>query len=200
MSLELPEEVARALGPRAADHAFHVYTRALHPELVPLARARVVEGPTWRARVGLLRDTGHLVELTVQGTRGREEARALVEVVAPIALDLPPGGRVELRRVGGSTTGAVDDDSGVGYVASWSYEQLDVMEFVALHARILEGRGKGERLVINRGHPENDGPAPFSMLDLVLDAEASRVETFVVHAFPADRAFLFMQSAFSPRP
>lgn len=205
MSAGLPDEQrTRTTGPRAADHALQVYTRPLHPELVPLARWRRVEGATWRARVGLLQETGHLLELVSPGARDAErrsgrggaETRAIVEVVSPTALELPPSGRVELRRVGASASGAIDDDCGVSYACSWSYEQRDAADYASLHARILDGgEVRGERLVVNRGHPENDGPAPFSAMDLIYDLEAGRLETFVVHAFPADRAFLFVQSS-----
>lgn len=202
MSLGLPDEQrARAHGPRAADHALQLYTRPLHPELVALARWRRLEGATWRARVGLLEETGHLVELVSPGARsssrrGGAETRAIVEVMAPTALELPPSGRVDIRRVGASASGAIDDDCGVSYACSWSYERRDAADYASLHARILDGGDlRGERLVVNRGHPENDGPAPFSALDLVYDLEAGRLETFVVHAFPADRAFFFVQSS-----
>lgn len=195
MSLGLPDERTRTHGPRAGDHALQLYTRPLHPELVPLARWRRLEGATWRARVGLLPDTGHLVELIVPATRG-SEPRAIVEVLAPTALDLPPSGRIDIRRVGASASGTLDDDCGVTYACSWSFERRDAADYAGLHARILEaGEPRGERLVVNRGHPENEGPAPFSALDLVHDLDDGRIETFVVHAFPADRAFLFVHTS-----
>lgn len=200
MSLDVPDELrARPHGPRPADHALQLYRRALHPELLALARWRRLEAPTFRARVGLLVDMGHLVEVLVPMPHARRaESRALVEVLAPVALDLPPSGRIDIRRVGASASGMIDEDCGVNYVCSWSFERqppAEQEEYARLHARILEGgQRRGERLVINRGHPENDGPAPFSTLEVALDADAGRLDTFVVHAFPVERAFLFVHS------
>lgn len=197
MGLDVPDELrARPHGPRASDHALQLYTRALHPELVALARWRRVEAPGFRARVGLLVETGHLIEavVPVPGSR-RPESRVLVEVLAPISLDLPPAGRIDIRRVGASASGTIDEDCGVSYVCSWSYERPSAEEYPALHARILEGaEPRGERLLVNRGHPENDGPAPFSTLDLAVEPDAGQLDVFVVHAFPVDRAFLFVHS------
>ncbi len=197
MSLDVPDELrARPQGPRAMDHALQLYTRPLHPELVALARWRRLEAPTFRARVGLLVETGHLIEVVVPVPASRlRESRALVEVLAPVSLDLPPSGRIDIRRVGASTSGTIDEDCGVAYVCSWSFERPSAEEYPALHARILEGaEPRGERLLVNRGHPENDGPAPFSTLDVTLDPDAGQLDVFVVHAFPVDRAFLFVHS------
>jgi hypothetical protein len=201
-----PDELGpRAAGPRAGDHALQLYTRPLHPELVPLARGRRLEGEGWRARVGLLRDTGHLIELVLttpgEGPEARRlQPRAVVEVVAPVALDLPAASRIDIRRVGASSSGVFDEGGAVAYVCSWSYEQKDAAEFARVHGKVLAGGpARGERLVVNRGHPENEGLAPFSTLDLVLDPDAGRIDTFVVHAFPADHAFLFVQSVLRTR-
>lgn len=200
MSIDLPDELrARPRGPRAAEHALQLYTRALHPELLELARVRRVEGPGWRARVGLLQpDTGHLLEVVFPREEGRPGAssRAIAEVLAPVALDLPPAGRVDIRRVGASTSGVIDEDCGVVYTCSWSFERVPEEDYARLHADVLCGgpATRGERLLVNRGHPENDGPAPFSALELDADPDAGRLETFVVHAFPADHAFLFVHS------
>lgn len=198
MSPDLPDELrARPQGPRAADHALQLYARALHPELVTLARSRRLEVPGLRARVGLLVDTGHLIEAVAPAAGGgrRAEPKVLVELLAPISLDLPPAGRIDIRRVGASTSGTIDDDCGLPYVCSWSFERARPEEYATLHARILEGtEPRGERLLVNRGHPENEGPAPFSMLDVDLDEDARQLDVFVVHAFPADRAFLFVHT------
>ncbi|MCO5169260.1 MAG: hypothetical protein M9894_23190 [Planctomycetes bacterium] len=198
MGLELPDELrARPQGPRAADHALQLYARALHPELLELARSRRVEGAGWRARVGLLQHTGHLLEVVFPGEPGRRGAgRAIAEVLAPVALELPPSGRVDIRRVGASASGLIDEDCGVAYTCSWSFERVPEADYPRLHAHVLEGgpAARGERLLVNRGHPENDDPAPFSALELAVDPDEGRLETFVVHAFPADRAFLFVHS------
>lgn len=178
-------------GTRAADHAYMLYARALHPEALSLLRSRRLEGDGWRARVGLVDPAGHLIEVVAASGAG-----AAVELVAPRQADLPTLGRLDLRPLGGSTSGALHQALGVEVETSWSFERPpDLAAYRRLHERILASRPRaGERLLVRRGHPENDGPAPFTLLDV--DARDDRLETFAVHAFPADGALFFVQSVF----
>lgn len=190
----LPESFfsgAPAPGPRVGDHALSVYAAALHPEALEAARERRLEGPGWSARAAVLRPFGHLIELRRE--RDGAPPEAVTEVACPAALALPQRGRVAHHPL---ALRAVLSLPGGLYAASFACQvEPDPEAYARLLRQILATPCRqGERMFLLRGHPENDGPRPFTLLDV--DDTAGHLEAFVVHAFPADLAVVFHQASF----
>jgi hypothetical protein len=120
------------------------------------------------------------------------------EVVSLRDLALPLGGRVDVRALARTPRDRVRLGGDLAYVCSYAVETTEKEEFVRRHAKILAGSSRRERVVLERGHPENDGPTPFSLLEY--EPHEGLLETFAVHAFPRERTFVFVKSSFAPKP
>jgi hypothetical protein len=177
---------------RARDLAYSIYRRPVHPELLPVEKAASVGKPRWKARVLLLERTGHAVSFASSA------GEVLLEIVALSGVELPSGGRVDVRPLSRVARDRVKVKGDLLYACSYAVETSAPDEFARRHAKILGAKPKGQRLLVERAHPENDGPSPFSLVDW--EAKESSLETFAVHAFPRERAFVFVQSSFAPEP
>lgn len=210
---------------RARDLVYALYRRALHPEILPLARTEAVPGSVFRASLMLLEETGHAISFGVAPpeprpesseskprTEPKPEARksapraeprakvypVLVEVVARNSLELPRAGRVDLRPLAKAGRDRVKTKLELLYECAYAIETCSAAEFLRRHEKILGAEPQGARLLLDRGHPENDGPNPFSLVDY--ETKERSLEAFVVHAFPRERAFVFVQSSFGVAP
>jgi hypothetical protein len=171
--------------PRLAELAFHLYRVALHPELLDVARQTSVRGDRLRVRVGLLRPLGHFVEVRDEGA---EPAGVLTTLAAPLAIELPTEGRLDLRVVGSDDEAVLVERSRLDYEGGYHVERRDDYTSLATHLEHAPEEGF-QRLIQRRGHPENPGAQPFSLLDVRL--QGGLLETYAVHAFPDERSFLF---------
>lgn len=176
---------------RARDLVYALYQRGLHPELLPTARSGRVERAAFRARLVLLEGGGHAISF-------QSGDSVLVEALIPATLELPRTGRVELRPLGRGGRDKVKARGAVLYEGSFALETCAASEFARRHEKILAAAPVGERLRLDRGHPENEGPGPFSLVDF--EAKERGLDAFTVHAFPRERAFVFVQSSFAAAP
>jgi hypothetical protein len=179
---------------RARDLAYALYRRGLHPELLPLARSEMIAKPTFRATLALLAPGGHAI--TFASTA--EAAPVVVEVLAPAELELPRAGRIELRPLARAGRERVRAKADLLYESSFAVETCAAPEFARRHERVLASQPQGQRLLFDRGHPENEGPGPFSVIDY--EVKERSLECFTVHAFTRERAFVFVQSSFGVAP
>jgi hypothetical protein len=176
--------------PRARDLAYSLYRRPVHPELLPVERVATASRKRWRARIALLDGTGHAVSFTTGA------GAVLVELLGVAGLDLPRAGRVDLRPFSRVARDRVKLRGDLLYECAYAVESCAGDEFARRHARILGAKPQSERIIVERAHPENDGPAPFSLVDY--EGKEASLDTFAVHAFPRERAFVFVQSSFAP--
>ncbi len=187
---------------RARDLVYGLYRRALHPELLPVARTEAVKGSAFRVTLSLLEDAGHAISFAAEPPADRERGHAasavLVEVVAPSTLELPRAGRVDLRPLAKAGRDRVKTKLDLLYECAYAIETCSAAEFARRHDRVLQAEPQGARLLLDRGHPENDGPAPFSLVDY--ETKERGLDAFSVHAYPRERAFVFVQSSFALAP
>lgn len=176
---------------RARELVYALYQRGLHPELLPAAKSARVDRKPFRARLVLLERSGHSVAFTAGDA-------ALVEAVIPAALEVPRTGRVELRSLGRGARERVKARGPVLYESAFALETCAATEFARRHRKILEAAPVGERFLLERGHPENEGPGPFSLVDY--EVKDRGLDAFAVHAFPRERTFVFVQSSFAAAP
>ena len=169
-----------------AETALHLYRVALHPELLTSVRQHSVRDGRLRVRAGLLPAGGQWVE--VRDDRARPGA-ALTVVVAPLALELPVEGRLDVRVVGSEGEARVVERSRLDYEGGYTVERPRHYDDWVAH--LEHGASDGfQRILHRRGHPENPGRRPFSLLDLRLDG--GLLEVYGVEAFPADRSLVLI--------
>jgi hypothetical protein len=142
----------------------------------------------------LLEDVGHAISFAATGT----PPAVLVEVVAASSIELPRAGRIELRPLVRPGRNRVKAKSDLLYECSFAVETCSGPEFARRHEKVLAAIPQGTRLRLDRGHPENEGLSPFSLIDY--DAKERSIEAFSVHAFPRERTFVFVQSSFGVAP
>jgi hypothetical protein len=182
-------------GARARDLVYGLYRRALHPELLPVARSAEAKSGAFRARLILLEEAGHAVSFAASK---HPASPVLVEVVARSAIELPRAGRVELRALAKAGRDRVKTKQDLLYECAYAIETCSAAEFARRHEKVLAAEPQGARLLLDRGHPENEGPAPFSLIDY--EAKERALDAFSVHAFPRERTFVFVQSSFAVAP
>jgi hypothetical protein len=180
---------------RARDLVYGLYRRALHPELLPVARSETLKGSVFRATLVLLEEAGHAISFAATK---HPASPVLVEVVARTSVELPRAGRVDLRPLAKAGRDRVKTKLDLLYECAYAIETCSAAEFARRHAKVLSAQPQGVRLLLDRGHPENDGPNPFSLIDY--EAKERSLEAFAVHAFPRERAFVFVQSSFGVAP
>jgi hypothetical protein len=176
---------------KARDLVYALYRRALHPELLPQARSEAVRAPVFRATLALLEEAGHAISFAATQ---HPASPVLVEVVARSSLDLPRAGRVDLRPLARAGRDRVKSKLDLLYECAYAIETCSAAEFARRHEKVLHAEPQGARVLLDRGHPENDGPNPFSLIDY--ETKERSLEAFAVHAFPRERAFVFVQSSF----
>jgi hypothetical protein len=181
--------------PRARELTYGLYRRGLHPELLPIARSEQATRGPWRAKLMLLEQAGHAISF---GAPDLPQAPVLVEVVAASAVELPRAGRIDLRPLARVARDRVKSKGDLLYECSYAVEVCSASEFARRHERVLAAKPQGTRLLLDRGHPENEGPAAFSLVDY--EKKERSLEAFTVHVFPRERAFVYVQSAFGVAP
>ncbi|MEZ0228677.1 MAG: DUF2617 family protein [Planctomycetota bacterium] len=180
---------------RARELVYGLYRRALHPELLPVAKSETVKGSVFKAQLMLLEDAGHAISFAATK---HPASPVLLEVVTTSALELPRAGRVDLRPLAKAGRDRVKTKLDLLYECAYAIETCSAAEFARRHEKVLAAEPQGSRLLLDRGHPENDGPDPFSLIDF--ETKERSLEAFVVHAFPRERAFVFVQSSFGVAP
>ncbi len=176
---------------RARELVYALYRRGLHPELLPRARSETVKAPLFRATLVLLEEAGHAI--TFAATQ-HPASPVLVEVVARSPLELPRAGRVDLRPFARAGRDRIKSKLDLLYECAYAIETCSAAEFARRHEKVLQAEPEGARVLLDRGHPENEGPGPFSLIDF--ETKERSLEAFAVHAFPRERAFVFVQSSF----
>jgi hypothetical protein len=176
---------------RARDLVYALYRRGLHPELLPRASSEGVTTPLFRATLTLLEEAGHALSFAATS---HPASPVLVEVVARSSLELPRAGCVDLRPLARAARDRVKAKLDLLYECAYAIETCSAAEFARRHEKILHAEPQRARLLLDRGHPENEGPRPFSLIDY--ETKERSLEAFAVHAFPREKAFVFVQSSF----
>jgi len=171
--------------PKAADLAFQLYGRVLHPELFEVCVERSFDRGGYRARISIT-TAGHVVTW-------QRDALVLSEVAAPADQPLPQRRRLLSHRVAGERSDGVECRGGSRYRACFQLERLDPEVFQTFQEElVVEGASRG---LLHRF--ESGGrlaAAAVSWITVETRPRALIVQAF--HTFPDDFAVVKSQSLF----
>lgn len=171
--------------PKIAELVFHVYGRALHPELFEFHQTRVVERGGYEARVQIT-SAGHLVTWRYQGV-------TLTEVAAAAHHPLPQRRRLLSHRLQGECSDTLECRGGCRYQMSVQLEPLDPELFWTFQQELInDGRRQGMLHAFDASGRVSLGA--ISYIHLESRNRSLRVQAF--HTFPDDSAIVKSQSLF----
>ena len=171
--------------PKVAELSFHVFTRALHPELYRVHAGREVERGDYRARIEIT-DCGHVVTL-------RRPCGIITEIAAARSQPLPTT-RCKLRhRLTGSRTDRLQLCDDVEYRTHFQLETVKPELFFMMHKQLSGGATSG---LLH--HFDTSVRSPFAPLSYVnIETRSRSLRLQAVHTFPADFAIVKVESLFS---
>jgi hypothetical protein len=171
--------------PKVAELLFHLYGRALHPELFEVHAARCVERGGYQATINIT-SAGHVVAWRYQGI-------TLTEVAASAQHPLPQKRRLLSYLLKGERNDRVECRGGVRYQMSFQLEAVDPQLFWTFKPELaLDGKHQG---MLHRF--DSSGRMALGALSYVNVETRNRsllVQAF--HTFPDDYAIVKSQSLF----
>ncbi len=168
---------------------FHLYERALHPELFHIYQVKHVEQRRYRAELWI---TGLSHVITVQFGKYH-----ITELIADPSELLPKNGLVTSFRFRGERDHAHSFDDGARYILSTQVERLSPNLFPSSHRDLIRyGRKRGMFQAFEEW--ETDGLAPFTFMDFEAREREFHVHSY--HAFPEGQTILKTQSIFEVIP
>ncbi len=171
--------------PKVAELQFHLYGRALHPELFQIHRTTVVERGNYEARIDVT-SAGHVVTWNYDGL-------TLTEVAAAANHPLPEKRRLLKRRLHGQREESVKCRGGVRYQVRFQLEPVEPEVFWTLQQELAKD-GQQNGMV---HHFESSGRMALGALSYVNAETRNRsllIQSF--HTFPDDHAVVKVQSLF----
>ena len=172
--------------PKVAELQFHLYGRALHPELFQIHRTCVLQRGNYQARIHVT-SAGHVVTWNCDGL-------TLTEVAAAANQPLPEKRRLLKRRLQGTRTDSLKCRGGVSYQVSFQLETVNPEIFWTVQQELTrEGNHDGMLYQF-----ESSGRMAVGALSFVCAEERQRslrIRTF--HTFPDDHAVVKVESLFS---
>ncbi len=171
--------------PKVAELLFHVYGRALHPELFEVHASRSVERGGYQATINIT-GAGHVVAWRYQGI-------TLTEVAASAQHPLPQKRRLLSYLLKGERNDRVECRGGVRYQMSFQLEAVDPQLFWTFQQELaLDGKHQG---MLHRF--DSSGRMALGALSYINVETRNRsllVQAF--HTFPDDYAIVKSQSLF----
>ena len=169
--------------PVVQDLGFHLYNRALHPELFEILATRRVEREDYHLAVHIT-PTGHLLHW-------QSGDRVLMEVTGQFDTPLPSRGQLIRHRFHGERTDSTPLGAGLSYQMSSQVEVLEPEIFLHVHDEIL---GDG----LKRGMLHRIGPhhrfrlSPLGYVTIESWQRCFSISTF--HTFPDEWTVVKTQS------
>lgn len=171
--------------PKVAELQFHLYGRALHPELFHIHRSCWLQRGGYEARIDIT-SAGHVVTWKYDGL-------ILTEVAAAANQPLPEKRRLFKRRLHGARCDQLKCRGGVTYQVSFELEPVNPEIFWSFQQELARG-GHHDGLLHQF---EPNGRMAIGALSYVkadLRNRSLRIQAF--HTFPDDHAIVKVQSLF----
>lgn len=172
--------------PRVDEFSFHVFTRALHPELFEVVAAREVERGGYVGSVQIT-TAGHVVTWRFRDI-------TLTEVTCPFTELLPDRGRHALYRLRGSRSERIAIGTSVHYHFRFQVEPIR-REVLEAFQEELWAVGEYRGLVCQFDQPGNGRIPALSYAYVETRNRSMLVQVF--HTFPDDWAILKVESLFT---
>lgn len=170
---------------RVSDLHFHLYNRALHPELFDIYHDHRIDKGAYKAQIWV---TG--VSHVVGFYRGDA---AITELLASGDTRLPRRGLLASVPVRGEKDHEATHDQGIHYMTSFQVERMSRRLFTRTHEDIID-RGSAEGLFVP--FPEwRVGPL-MPLTHIEYEAKADMLHVFTFHAFPEEFTVIKTQSIF----
>lgn len=167
---------------------FHIYRRALHPELFNIYRSRQFFQGQYEVIVWIT-DCGHVVSVFCG-------ARCVTELISPADQMLPKRGLVQQFPFRGEKSHKCSWPSDFQYLVNFQVETMSVNLFRQCHEDLTQA-GKKRGIFISFPQWAKGDLIPFSYLDYEARREELHLHAF--HAFPEQQTMLKTQSLFDLR-
>ena len=170
--------------PDASQLSFHLFERALHPELFDIYAETHIAGNGFEALLRVC-DAGHVLEF-------RQAERRLTEVIGSHEQELPQRGRSLVHRLRGGRDLDVEID-GIAYCCSAHVEQLDPEVFDEVQGELQSDAAKA---LLAYQFPSRHRLESGALSLMQAEATASSLIIHAFHTFPESRSVLRTQSLF----
>lgn len=171
--------------PKVAELAFHVFGRALHPELFEVHKTQIVERGDYQARIQIT-SAGHVVTWRYRGL-------TLTEVCSSAQHPLPEKRRLLSYRLKGERNDKVECRGGITYQVNFALEPVTPELFWAFQEEINRD-GEKEGLMQNFDSSGRMSVGAISYINVKMRTRSMLVQAF--HTFPDDYAVVKSQSLF----
>lgn len=168
----------------ASQLAFHLFDRAVHPELLDIFAESHIAAPGFEAVLRIC-GAGHAIEF-------RRGQRRITEVIGGADQELPQHGRCAVHRLRNGRDLEVGVD-GVDYCCSAHIERLEPEVFHEVHGELLTDSSKA---LLSYEFPSLHRLQPGAVSIMQAEATASSLIVHAFHTFPESRAVLRTQSLF----
>lgn len=169
--------------PRVADLIFHVYGRALHPELFRVCRSQTVRRGDYEARIDIT-SAGHVVQW-------RHGGITLTEVAAAEGQPLPDTRRLLARRLRGERAGSLEHRNAVVYHFNFQLEPVDPEVFWTFQEELAR-QGLHDGLFYQFPASNRLSLGALSYINVETRDRSMMVQSF--HTFPDDFAVVKVES------
>ena len=174
-----------SIRPKVADLAFHVFGRALHPELFQVYQRTSINRGLYQARIEIL-SGGHHITWRYHGV-------TLAEVAAPMYQPLPKSRLLVQHRLRGEKSLRIDGRGGVVYHTSFQLENLPADIFWTFQEELVRD-GEHRGLLFQFPSSGRMALGAISYIHFETRARSMCVQAF--HTFPDDYAVVKSQSVF----
>jgi Protein of unknown function DUF2617 len=168
-----------SIRPTVAEHAFYVFGRSIHPELVTICCSRSIERSKYSARIDITSD-GHIVTFNCRSV-------VLSEVVCSAHQQLPQRRRILGTNLKGKRIEQLDRQLGVSYRTQFELEHVSTEMFWMVHNQLQSSQCENELV-----HSfDSSGRIAFGAVSFVQVQELDRqllIQAF--HTFPDDCAIV----------
>lgn len=171
--------------PDVSELVFHVYGRALHPELFDSFATEAIRQDGYCATVSICED-GHVVSF-------QSGDALLCEVTASCYHPLPQRKRFLENRLRGHRDGSFLCDSGVQYHMSFQVERLHPDVFLKMHEELVLDCNRCQ-LAHRFPNGNRMAPGPLSLIRTDVTPDSLLIHAF--HTFPENSAVVKTQSLF----
>jgi hypothetical protein len=170
---------------RVADLAFHVFTRALHPDWFAVHRSSRIVQTSWEADVRII-EGGHAVVWASGGSR-------VTEILSGREVPLPEPGLLFHSPIRHERSVVLRPGPRVEYQTCFEADRVDPEVFAHLSEELtLDSRRGG--LFHRFARTNRMAPPPLSHLQI--EARTRGLSIQAIHTFPDERAIVRSQSLF----
>ena len=193
--------------PKVAELAFHVFSRALHPELYTIHKTRTIEGFGYQAKIDIT-NCGHVVTWNVPGEtdnagKGRNATTSpgamnmpgatICEVATSAHQPLPKKRLLLSKPLKGSRTERANCRNGVSYRTHFQLEPVGPDLFWMVQQQL--GNGPTEGLLHQFDASGRMALGALSYVSVETRQKSMLIQA--IHTFPDDYAIVKVESLFS---